>query len=400
MHTPPSGHSARPAQPDAQVSLRASQRDADAPRHSSQPDGLAASSMPQLVATGVRTARTSSFVRTITGREHAEPVVLLHGNVSSSVFFEPLMGMLPSRYRPLAMDLRGFGGSDPEPVDATRGVRDFSDDVLAVLDTLGMHQAHVVGWSLGGAVAAQMAIDAPERVRTLSLLAPVSPYGFGGTHGTRGEPNSPDCAGSGAGLVSQRFVMALADHDRSERPAGPRAMLRHFYLGGALERGGAASGGIDEDELVVAMLSTVLGPENYPGDVQESTHWPGSAPGKTGVMNALSPLYLNQAALAVIDPKPPILWVRGDQDGVISNESGMDVAVRGAAGAVPDYPGAAVIPPQPMVSQTRAVLADYAAAGGYCREMTIVGAGHAPHLTHLPELLEVLVAHLDGATEG
>ncbi|MGI8531649.1 MAG: alpha/beta fold hydrolase [Geodermatophilaceae bacterium] len=116
-------------------------------------------------------------------REHGELVVLIHGNVSSSVFWQSLMLALPGRYRPLAVDLRGFGGTDPLPVDATRGLRDFADDVAATVDTLGLDTVHLVGWSMGGGVAMQYLLDHPDRVATLSLVAPVSPYGFGARPG-------------------------------------------------------------------------------------------------------------------------------------------------------------------------------------------------------------------------
>ena len=91
---------------------------------------------PDIVASQLRTSRTATFVRLLPGRSAAIPVVLVHGNLSSSVFFEPLMRLMTQRFRPLAVDLRGFGGADPEPVDASRGVRDFSDDVLAELHAM------------------------------------------------------------------------------------------------------------------------------------------------------------------------------------------------------------------------------------------------------------------------
>jgi pimeloyl-ACP methyl ester carboxylesterase len=45
---------------------------------------------------------------------------------------------LPEGYRPLAVDLRGFGATDPEPVDATRGLGDYADDLAAVIEALGL----------------------------------------------------------------------------------------------------------------------------------------------------------------------------------------------------------------------------------------------------------------------
>ena len=65
-------------------------------------------------------------------------VVFIHGNVSSALFWQEVMQDLPSDLRVLAIDLRGFGGTEHAPVDATRGVRDFSDDVWATLEALGI----------------------------------------------------------------------------------------------------------------------------------------------------------------------------------------------------------------------------------------------------------------------
>lgn len=56
-------------------------------------------------------------------------VVLVHGNVSSALFWQQTMLDLPSDLRVIAADLRGFGSSEHLPIDATRGVRDFSDDL-------------------------------------------------------------------------------------------------------------------------------------------------------------------------------------------------------------------------------------------------------------------------------
>ena len=60
-------------------------------------------------------------------------VVLVHGNVSSALFWQELMQDLPSDLRVIAVDLRGYGGTEHAPIDATRGVRDFSDDLHATL---------------------------------------------------------------------------------------------------------------------------------------------------------------------------------------------------------------------------------------------------------------------------
>ncbi|WP_239646156.1 alpha/beta fold hydrolase [Nocardiopsis valliformis] len=90
-----------------------------------------------------------------------EPVVFVHGNVSSALFWQRTMLALPERYRPLAVDLRGFGGSPREAVDARRGLGDYADDVRALLDALDLDRAHLVGWSMGGGVATRFVWDTP-----------------------------------------------------------------------------------------------------------------------------------------------------------------------------------------------------------------------------------------------
>ena len=93
--------------------------------------------LPGIRAQRVPTGRLTANVLAVTGRTGA-PVLFVHGNVSSSLFWQPTMLALPAGFRPLAVDLRGFGDTDPEPVDATRGLRDYADDLAALIDALGL----------------------------------------------------------------------------------------------------------------------------------------------------------------------------------------------------------------------------------------------------------------------
>ena len=81
-----------------------------------------------------------------------------------------------------------------------------------------------------------------------------------------------------------------------------------------------------------------------------------------------------------MDPKPPVLWIRGTADLIVSDTSLYDLAHLGALGAVPGWPGPDRYPAQPMIAQTRAVLDAYAAGGGRYRELALEGSGHGPHL--------------------
>ncbi|MFI7573667.1 alpha/beta fold hydrolase [Micromonospora sp. NPDC049497] len=328
----------------------------------------------------------------VAGPPEGTPVLLVHGNCSSSAFWEPLVRRLPATLRVVAPDLRGYGDTETAPVDATRGLADFADDVAALLDDDSLFPARarpvVVGHSLGGGVAMRLLVDHPERVAALLLSAPASPYGFGGTRDLDGTPTTPDFAGTGGGTASADFVRRLAAGDRSEdAPTSPRTVLRTAYVADP------ASLGDDEDLLLDSVLSTRTGVDNYPGTAEPSANWPGTAPGGRGVLNALAPAHFRIAdELVAVPVKPPVTWVRGDADVIVSDTSLFDLAYLGSLGVVPGWPGEEACPPQPMVGQTRAVLDRYAAAGGTYREVVLPGCGHSPHLERPAEFVAELLA--------
>jgi pimeloyl-ACP methyl ester carboxylesterase len=76
--------------------------------------------LPGITAERMPTSRLTVALLSVADRT-GPAVLFVHGNVSSSLFWQPTMLALPEPYRPLAIDLRGFGGTDPEPVDATAG---------------------------------------------------------------------------------------------------------------------------------------------------------------------------------------------------------------------------------------------------------------------------------------
>src|SRR4029453_5943465 len=72
------------------------------------------------------------------------PVLLIHGNCSSGAYWEPFVRRLLATggsWRVGAPDPRGYGPTEPAPVDATRGLRDFADDVAALLDNESLFPA-------------------------------------------------------------------------------------------------------------------------------------------------------------------------------------------------------------------------------------------------------------------
>lgn len=309
-------------------------------------------------------------------------VVLIHGNVSSSLFWQEIMQDLPSELRVIAIDLRGFGDTENAPVDATRGLRDFSDDVSATLETLGIPSAHLVGWSMGAGVVMQYALDHP--VLSLTLQSPVSPYGFGGTR-RDGSRLTDDDAGSGGGGANPDFVERLNARDTSDEAAtSPRSVFRSGYVAEGYQTA-------HEDVWVASMLSTSTAVGNYPGDAVASENWPGFAAGTTGVLNTMAPKHFNTAGIVALTPKPPILWIHGTADAIVSDASFYDFNHLGALGIVPGWPGADVAPAQEMVSQTRDVLGAYATAGGEVTEVALEGVGHSPHLERPAEFRSALL---------
>jgi pimeloyl-ACP methyl ester carboxylesterase len=345
--------------------------------------------LPGIRTQQVRTQRLTANVLERPSDTATVTIVFVHGNVSSSLFWQPLMLDLPSHVRALAIDLRGYGDSDVLPVDATRGVRDFSDDVASVIDELGLGAVHLVGWSLGGGVAMQLLLDRPELVASLTLVATVSPYGFGGT-ALDGSLLVPDAAGTGGGGANPDFIARLAAGDRSDEPGSPRAVFRSSYV---------APGFVSdlEDVWVESMLTTATGPDNDPGDSTPSENWPGFAPGGRGVLNSLTPKVFNTTGIVDLEVKPPILWIHGLQDAIVGDASYFDLNQLGKAGIIPGWPGDDVAPPQPMIAQTRAVLTRYRDAGGRFTELALEDCGHSPHLEHPDAFRDALVAHVGAA---
>lgn len=321
------------------------------------------------------------------GSEQAPVVVLIHGNCSSSASWEPLIDQLGERYRVIAPDFRGYGDSEAAPIDATRGVRDFSDDLHALLEALHIDApVHLVGWSVGGGVAMQFAIDHPRQVASIVLENPMSPFGFGGTKDAAGTPNHPDFAGSGGGTANPDFVRLLAAKDRgSDGPTSPRNVMNSAYYKPPFRAEPAL-----EERYLDALLSTRTGPGFYPGDLTPSPHWPTVAPGTGGMNNAISPKYVDLSPFAAIDPRPPVLWIRGADDAIVSDTSFFDIGFLGKLGVVPGWPGDEVFPAQPMVSQIRHVLDAYQQRGGAYEEQVFADCGHSPHIEHPARYLAAL----------
>ena len=112
-------------------------------------------------------------------RGEGEPVLLIHGALIEDMFL-PLLGEPAlSDYRLILYHRRGYGHS--ARLAGPFSIADQAADARALLEHLGVDRAHVVGLSSGGLIAMQLALDAPERVRSLVLLEPAL-----GSHFTSG----------------------------------------------------------------------------------------------------------------------------------------------------------------------------------------------------------------------
>jgi len=107
-----------------------------------------------------------------------DAILFLHGLGSCAQDWLLQMSVFAERFRVVAPDLPGHGESD-KPQGRIR-VADLVGDVIGLLDALEVSRAHVVGLSLGGCVAQQLALDFPARVRSLTLVNTFARFDMGG----------------------------------------------------------------------------------------------------------------------------------------------------------------------------------------------------------------------------
>lgn len=112
--------------------------------------------------------RSAAFPLVTEIRGSGFPVLCLHGHPgigrTMSVFTKPLS----QQFQTLAPDLRGYGGSRPT---APFTMEDHLSDLIALLDRQAISQCLILGWSLGGILAIELALRYPERVTGLILIA-------------------------------------------------------------------------------------------------------------------------------------------------------------------------------------------------------------------------------------
>ena len=103
-----------------------------------------------------------------TGPADGEPVVLLHGFPQTHHMWRHQIPVLNERYRLLAPDTRGYGGSEKPRNRVSRAM--LARDIVDFLDALEIERAHLVGHDWGGVIASAVALKHPERVERLALI--------------------------------------------------------------------------------------------------------------------------------------------------------------------------------------------------------------------------------------
>jgi pimeloyl-ACP methyl ester carboxylesterase len=120
-----------------------------------------------------------------------EPLLCVHGLSASTLGWLPQIPAWSQRHRTIVFDNRDVGQSSR--ATAEYEIADMRDDALALADALGLEAFHLLGLSMGGAIAQEIALAAPERVRTLTLCVT---FGGGGAWGrTQGRLWSQRVAG-------------------------------------------------------------------------------------------------------------------------------------------------------------------------------------------------------------
>ncbi|MGD9764461.1 MAG: alpha/beta fold hydrolase [Candidatus Binatia bacterium] len=135
--------------------------------------------MAEVEHTLVQHGRFSSWLNRA-GRGHSDTVLFLHGSGPGASAWSNWMYALPAfgqRYDTLAPDWIGFGKSthpDPPPEGLSAWLRVWLDQIVDLLDALGIRKTHVVGNSLGGALALHAVAEYPERFGKVVLMGPAA----------------------------------------------------------------------------------------------------------------------------------------------------------------------------------------------------------------------------------
>ena len=228
--------------------------------------------MPRVTSGGVSINYTDSGSGT--------PVLLVHAFPLNSKMWEPQIEALGDRFRFIAPDLRGFGGSDAPEDRSQYNVDLFADDLKAVLDDAGVNEAVVCGLSLGGYVAFAFLRKYRSNVKAL-VLADTRPEADAPENITKRTGQQDMVASEGtAGLIDALPGALLGEPTREKKPdvvAHAKALMDNPAAGfiGALEamKGRPDStgdlAGVDVPTLIVVGENDGLTPPDLSRNMHE-----------------------------------------------------------------------------------------------------------------------------------
>jgi pimeloyl-ACP methyl ester carboxylesterase len=245
------------------------------------------------------TSGSAHLAADATGPADAPAMLLLHAGVTDRRSWASVVGALSSDWRCLTYDARGYGETTYDEQEGWSAVT----DALAVLDAYGVERAVVVGCSVGGRTAVDLALAFPERVSALALIAPA----------ISGEPN-PDLTGDLAWLEeTYPAVSESGDLDAMNR------LEAHVWLDGPGTPEGRVTG--EARTLFLDMNACALGaPE--PGEQAEFDEaWP----------------RLAQIAC-------PVLLMVGEHDLPHARDHAKEASTRVAGASFAELPGVAHLP--------------------------------------------------------
>ena len=124
--------------------------------------------LPEADATGHVEVNGARIHYAVHGAANAEAVLLLHGGLGAAEDFGGQVAALAAAYKAVAIDSRGHGRSTDD--DRPYGYGLMASDVIGVMDSLGIAKAAVVGWSDGGNIGLELAINNPERLTKVFAL--------------------------------------------------------------------------------------------------------------------------------------------------------------------------------------------------------------------------------------
>lgn len=155
-----------------------------------------------------------------------DPILFIHGLGGSSNVFGAQVGTLARSYQCIRFDLPGAGRS---PLEPTTSIESFVDAALSVLDLhAGKAAAHIVAHSMGTVVAQHLALAAPDRVRSLSLIGPIHAPAEAGRKALR--ERAQRAASQGLTQIADEIVAAgLSAETKGHRPE-LAACVREFVM--------------------------------------------------------------------------------------------------------------------------------------------------------------------------